>query len=40
VTVVPLEAYNEVVHDLEKARAELIRARQKIAHLLKEKKDD
>jgi len=32
---VPLETYNEVVKELERVKSELIRCRQKVAHLLK-----
>lgn len=34
---VPIEVHNEVVKELEKIKNELMRCRQKVAHLLKEK---
>ena len=34
---VPLEVHNEVVKELEIVKNELMRCRQKVAHLLKEK---
>jgi hypothetical protein len=34
---VPIEAYNKVVKELEQVKNELMRCRQKVAHLLKEK---
>lgn len=34
---VPLEVYNKITEEMEALQAELIRCRQKVAHLLKEK---
>lgn len=38
VDTISLDAYNRVVEELDKTKRELKRARQKIAHLLKEQK--
>ena len=37
VDTVPLETHNAVLKELEAAQNELVRCRQKVAHLLKEK---
>ena len=37
VDTVPLEVHNALIEEYEKVQAELVRCRQKIAHLLKEK---
>jgi len=36
---VPLETHNQLIDELDKVKNELMRCRQKVAHLLKEKEE-